>query len=83
MIIIITQIMSMRGKHDLFVEDLKRYNIRVLLIDEYCEITDILNEISKRLNHNNIFISGSAQIYGDYTEREALDFIQLLSKQLL
>lgn len=70
-------------KHDLFVEDLKRYNIRVLLIDEYCEITDILNEISKRLNHNNIFISGSAQIYGDYTEREALDFIQLLSKQLI
>ena len=62
-------------KHDLFIEDLKRYNIRALLIDEYSEITDILNEISERLNHNNIFISGSAQIYGDYTEKEALDFI--------
>lgn len=70
-------------KHDLFIEDLKRYNIRALLIDEYSEITDILNEISKRLNHNNIFISGSAQIYGDYTEKDALDFIQLLSKQLI
>ena len=70
-------------KHDLFIEDLKRYNIRALLIDEYSEITDILNEISKRLNHNNIFISGSAQTYGDYTEKEALDFIQLLSKQLI
>ena len=70
-------------KHDLFIEDLKRYNIRALLIDEYSEITDILNEISKRLNHNNVFISGSAQIYGDYTEKAALDFIQLLSKQLI
>lgn len=70
-------------KHDLFIEDLKRYNIRALLIDEYSEITDILNEISKRLNHNNIFISGSAQRYGDYTEKEALDFIQLLSQQLI
>lgn len=70
-------------KHDFFTEDLKRYNIRALLIDEYIEITDILNEISKRLNHNNVFISGSAQIYGDYTEKEALEFIQLLSKQLI
>lgn len=70
-------------KHDLFIEDLKRYNIRALLIDEYSEITDILNEISKRLNHTNVFISGSAQEYGNYTEKEALDFIQLLSKQLI
>lgn len=70
-------------KHDLFIEDLKRYNIRALLIDEYSEITDILNEISKRLYHTNVFISGSAQEYGNYTEKEALDFIQLLSKQLI
>lgn len=28
-------------KHEFFVEDLKRYNIRALLIDEYSEITDI------------------------------------------
>lgn len=70
-------------KHDLFIEDLKRYNIRVLLIDEYSEITDILNEINKRLNHNNVFISGSAQEYGAYTEEEALSFIQLLSESLI
>lgn len=70
-------------KHDFFIEDLKRYNIRALLIDEYSEITDILNEISKRLNHNNVFISGSAQTYGEYTEKEALEFIQLLSKELI
>lgn len=68
-------------KHILFIEDLKRYNIRVLLIDEYSEITDILNEISKRFNHNNIFISGSAHTYGDYTS--GIDLIQLLSKQLI
>lgn len=70
-------------KHDLFIDDLKRYNIRVLLIDEYSEITDILNEISKRLNHNNIFISGSAHIYGHYDKNDALEFIQLLSKNLI
>lgn len=66
-------------KHEFFIEDLKRYNIRALLIDEYKEITDILNEIDKRLNHNNVFISGSAQEYGKYTEKEALEFIESLS----
>lgn len=70
-------------KHDLFIEDLKRYNIKALLIAEYSEITDILKEISKRLNHNNVFISGSAQEYGSYSEKEALNFIQLLSKRLI
>lgn len=72
-----------KRKHDFFVEDLKRYNIRALLIDEYSEITKILNEIDKRLNHNNVFISGSAQEYGNYTEKEAWEFIQLLSKELI
>ena len=71
-------------KHDLFTNDLKRYNIRALLIDEYSEITDILNEICKRLNHNNVFISGSAHEYGkNFSEKDALDFIQLLSKRLI
>lgn len=71
-------------KYTLFIEDLKRYNIRVLLIDEYSEITDILNEINKRFNHNNIFISGSAHAYDEYDEyANAIDFIQLLSKQLI
>ena len=72
-----------KRKHDFFVEDLKRYNIRALLIDEYSEITEILYAINKRLNHNNIFISGSAQEYGDYSAKDALEFIQLLSKQLI
>lgn len=72
-----------KRKHEFFVEDLKRYNIRALLIDEYSEITDILNEISKRLNQNNIFISGSAKEYGDYTEKDALELINILSQQLI
>lgn len=70
-------------KHEFFVEDLKRYNIRVLLIDEYHEITEILKEISKRLNHNNVFISGSAAEYGAYSEEEAVEFINMLSKRLI
>lgn len=72
-----------KRKHKFFIEDLKRYNIQALLIDEYSEITDILREISRRLNHNNVFISGSAAEYGEYSEKEAVDLITQLSRSLI
>lgn len=72
-----------KRKHEFFIEDLKRYNIEALLINEYSEITDILNEIGRRLNRNNVFISGSAVEYGKYNEKEAIDFISNLSKRLI
>ena len=72
-----------KRKHDFFIQDLKRYNIDALLIDEYSEITDILNEIGRRLNRNNVFISGSAAEYGKYNEKEAIEFISNLSKRLI
>lgn len=70
-------------RHQFFIEDLKRYNIRALMIDEYEEITDILKEISRRLNNDNVFVSGSAAEYGDYDEKEALEFIYQLSNRLI
>lgn len=70
-------------KFNFFKEDLKRYKIKVLLVDEYSEITTILQEISKKLNRNNIFISGSATEYGEYEEKEAIEFINMLSKELI
>ena len=72
-----------KRKHEFLIEDLKRYNIKALLIDEYSEITNILTEINRRLNHKNVFISGSACEYGRYTEKEALTFIENLSQRLI
>ncbi|MEA5084649.1 MAG: SIR2 family protein [Lachnospiraceae bacterium] len=70
-------------KHELFIDDLNRYNIKALMLDDYAEITHILREIYTRLNYNNIFISGSATEYGDFDEKEALQFIHLLSNRLI
>lgn len=70
-------------KQELFIDDLKRYKIKALMIDEFSEITNILKEISRRLNHNNVFISGSAYKYGEYNEKEATAFIQSLSQKLI
>lgn len=43
-----------------FLEDLeKRYKIEVLLIDDYSEISTIIQEINFYTNQKNVFISGS------------------------
>ena len=70
-------------KQELFIEDLKRYNIRALRINDYNEITQILRTIEKYINRNNIFISGSANTYGDWDKDEATSFIHNLSKTLI
>jgi hypothetical protein len=70
-------------KQELFIDDLKRYKIKALLIEEYSEITDILMAIEKRINHDNIFISGSAEDYGSWGKGKAIEFINDLSKRLI
>lgn len=72
-----------KRKHELFIEDLKRYNIKALMIDDYGEIIKVLYEIERRLNYNNVFISGSAADYGSFTKDEALELIHKLSNSLI
>ncbi|RIW32554.1 hypothetical protein D3H55_13305 [Bacillus salacetis] len=70
-------------KQDLKVKDLKRYGINSVLIEEYADITTILKNIEKKFKVNKIFISGSAEEYGNYTETEAKDLMHDLSKSLV
>lgn len=48
-----------RIKQDLKIKDLKRYNINTVLVSEYSEITDILEEIIQKVYRKNIFISSA------------------------
>jgi hypothetical protein len=71
-------------KQLLIVNDLKRYNIKSLLIDEYQEITEVLKEIEKRYKKQTVFISGSSGgEYGCFSKEEAQGFIHNLSKQIV
>lgn len=71
-------------KFHLFIDDLKRrYNIHPLLLDNYSQITTILKEIEQRVNSSNVFISGSAHEYGDFSRDEAESLIKDLSKTLI
>lgn len=71
-------------KQELKCADLKRYSIKPLLIDEYDDITEILQIISNRYNRRNILISGSAESYEEFKVQgiTAQDFVHELSKSL-
>lgn len=69
-------------KQQLKIEDLIRYGIHAIIVQEYSEITDILLEIEKRIKRKNIFISGAAEDYSPYSEDEAKDLIHSLSYKL-
>lgn len=70
-------------KLDLKVKDLKRFGINAVLIKEYSDITSILGNIEKKFKINKVFISGSAENYGDYSAEEAKDLLHNLSRTLV
>lgn len=72
-----------KGKQELFIRDLQRYNIQVVLVDNYSEITEILSAIEKKINSNKVFISGSATEYGEVDSAKAQQFVSSLSKELI
>jgi hypothetical protein len=70
-------------KQELMINDLMRYKIKTLLVDEYTDITEILGEIERRFRKKTVFISGSAEEYGALSRNEAQSFIHLLSKSIV
>lgn len=67
-------------KQDLMINDLKRYSIKALVVDDYKDITEILKEIERRFRKKTVFISGSAEEYGAWNRNDAQGFIHSLSK---
>ncbi len=70
-------------KQKLFIDDLWRYRIKALVVEEYEDITKVLLEIEKRFKKRTVFISGSAADYGRMSQNDAQGFIHKLSKALI
>lgn len=70
-------------KQELLINDLKRYGIKTLLVNDYEEITMILREIESRFKKRTIFISGSAESYSPYEKQESIEFIHKISCALI
>jgi len=70
-------------QQNLMINDLKRYKIEALVIREFSEITEVLEEIERRFKKKTIYISGSAEEYGSWNRNEAQQFIHNLSKRIV
>lgn len=70
-------------KQNLFINDLKRFGIKALIIQEYSDITNVLKEIESRYNKQSVFVSGSAENYAPYSKDDALGFVFKISELLI
>jgi hypothetical protein len=69
-------------RQELRVNSLKKYGLNPLWINDYSEITSILKEIESRFLRTTILISGSADDYGSFGEKRAIELLHDLSKNL-
>jgi hypothetical protein len=72
-----------RRKFDLRVEDLHRFGIETVLIDDFSEVTDLLRTISRRAHQKNIFVSGSAREFGDFGEGRLTAFARRIGREII
>ncbi|MDX1992638.1 MAG: SIR2 family protein [bacterium] len=68
---------------ELRISDLKRYGIEALMINDYSEITEILEELNNRSHLKNIFISGSAYNYPVMPKTQVENLSYLLGQETI
>lgn len=70
-------------KQELQIQDLKRYGIHTCLIDDYSEITEILQTLVNKFRRRTIFISGSAFDYANLRDDIGKRLVSELAYQLV
>lgn len=66
-----------KAKQDHVIEDLKRFNVEAILVDEYSDITEVLRKIENRFRRATVFVSGAA---ADYSGNDPTVVDQVLKK---
>ncbi|MCD1653098.1 hypothetical protein K7J14_00035 [Treponema zuelzerae] len=69
----------MQRRQELRANSLKKYGLNPLWINEYPEITTILKEVESRFLRTTILISGSAENYGSFGEKRAVELLHDLA----
>ena len=69
-------------KQDYFIRDLKRFSIYTVLVDEYSQISDLLQRVATSYKRSSIFISGAAEEYGSWARADAEGFLHNLSHDI-
>jgi len=65
------------------IGDLKRYGIKALMIDDFAEITEILETLNRRVHSKNIMISGSVSVYPVMDQKRLEDLSVLLGRETI
>lgn len=72
-----------KRKQNFFINDLARFNVKSILVNEYSEITDTLKALEWRYKSKTLFISGSAHEFNSWGEKICQKFIHDLSYELV
>lgn len=72
-----------RNEQLYIINDLLNFGIETILIDNYEEITEILQSIKLKYQRKTVFISGAAAAFDIYPEDEMKRFVQKLSASLI
>lgn len=70
-------------KQNLVTQDLMRFNIKTIFVDDFFQITTLLKTLEDRYRRRTVFISGSAADYGAWGQAATEDFVAKLSRALI
>jgi Sir2- and TIR-associating SLOG family/SIR2-like domain len=71
------------NKQNLVTQDLLRFNIKAVFVDEFSDVTRLLQTIVDRYRRRTIFISGSAADYGEWGREGTEEFVSRLARELI
>ncbi|HKU25785.1 MAG TPA: SIR2 family protein [Candidatus Sulfotelmatobacter sp.] len=72
-----------RAKQEFFVRDLQRYNVRVVMLENYDQVPEVLSAIEWRFKSRTVFVSGAAHEYAPLTESSALGIVHKIGDELI
>ena len=70
-------------KQSLYIEDLHRFNINSVLVDEYSEIYEIVAEIHSKISRRYVFVSTSAVDFSPWGEPAVTEFMRKLGQIII
>jgi NAD-dependent SIR2 family protein deacetylase len=71
------------NKQILATQDLLRFNIKTIFVDDFSDITALLRSIENRYRRRTIFVSGSASDYGTWGREATESFVSDLARSLI
>jgi hypothetical protein len=72
-----------KTRQELVAQDLLRFNIKTVAVNEFSDITELLRTLSNRYRQRTVFISGSAADYAPWGQQQTENFLMRLAAALI